>query len=77
MVVILESLSADRSDIFALVLTADGIGHRVIKSWSGWAIAVRPEDAARAIAGIDTYLRENPEIIPSQDTAASLRQASW
>ena len=79
MIAIFQQLSSDVADLYALVLTAAGIDHRIVKSWAGWAIAVWPADAARAAAAIEAYRQENPETIARERVAAPpiLRQASW
>lgn len=79
MIAIFQHLSDLEADLYALVLAATGIDHRVFKSWAGWAIAVWPADIARAMASIDAYRLENPDA-PVPDAAPAtraLRQSSW
>jgi len=79
MIAIFQHLSDDEANLYALVLAAAEIDHRIFKTWSGWAIAVRASDIAHAVASIDAYRLENPEA-PAPDaapTGRALRQASW
>ncbi|MFH1983008.1 MAG: hypothetical protein ABIL58_14295 [Pseudomonadota bacterium] len=80
MIFILQHLSAEAADIYALVLTAEGIPYHMIKAWSGWSILVPERHGARAILAIDRYRHENPETAASDSatsTTRALRQASW
>jgi hypothetical protein len=78
MLIILQHLSSETADVYSLVLSAEGIDHQVVKSWSGWSIRVSETDAVRAIVAVDEYRRENPETPgPPKAAARTLRQASW
>lgn len=80
MIFLLQHLSAEAADVYALVLTAEGIPHHVVKAWAGWSILVAESDGARAILAIDRYRLENPETAAPDGVppaTRALRQASW
>ena len=79
MIAIYQSLSGDQADLISLVLTAAAIEHRVVKSWSGWMIAVLPADAAAAMIAVEAYRQENPDTAAPGSAAIDhgTRQTSW
>ena len=79
MIVLLQHLSAAQADTYSLVLSAEGIAHRLIKSQTEWSVVVPVEDAGRAIAAIEDYRSENPEPPVAGDGAEIRlrRQTSW
>ena len=79
MIIILQHLPQETANVYSLVLSAEGISHQVVKSWSGWSIRVDESDAVRAIIGIDQYRMENPKASAQNEALAgqALLQASW
>ncbi|SDB29354.1 Membrane associated serine protease, rhomboid family [Desulfonatronum thiosulfatophilum] len=59
--VILENLTSDQADQFALVLSSADIDYRFRRSGWGWSLEVAEDDAAQAEIQIEQYLRENPD----------------
>jgi membrane associated rhomboid family serine protease len=61
-----------------LVLVSAGIECRVDRTPEGWAVLVRDEDAARAVAAIDAYERENPPAVPAPPAPPAVdRGGKW
>ena len=79
MIVLLQHLTAAQADTYSLVLSAEGIAHRLIKSQTDWSVVVSAEDYGRAIADIEAYRRENPETpVAGDGTEIRIRrQTSW
>jgi rhomboid protease GluP len=50
-------------EICSLVLSASGIYHRTRNGKTGRQVWIRNRDLSRALAGMEAYFRENPEIL--------------
>lgn len=61
MILLIDNLSHETAEVYALVLASANIPHRLLGDGFGWGIYVRESDFEIAADGIERYCLENPE----------------